>query len=172
MQGVNASVAARCRDLKPIEREFVQRVGYVCKTLGFPLLTRSQITMNAISLCEGSISATLFLTFGENRPEFQRLLIEYRDALSRPRPLATCKRVEQLDFSLKMTLAKLRKARASPRVDETRKKDEDEEERNIHASGEDLEGDTTSANVLLPMTRDFHSGGNSFGNILQLVSKT
>ena len=147
MQGVNASVAARCRDLKPIEREFVRRVGSVCKTLGFPLLTRSQITMNAISLCEGSISATLFLTFGENRPEFQSLLTEYRDALSRPGPWATCKRVEQLDFSLKMTLAKLRKARASPRVDKTRKKDE-EEERKIHASGEDPEGDTTSANVL------------------------
>ena len=77
--------------------------------LGFPQLQRSQIAMNPVSLCEGAISETLFLSLADNRPQFKDLLLDYHDLFSGNRECPSPRRVKQLEFSLRMTQYKLRK---------------------------------------------------------------
>ena len=124
MDSVGASIAARTKDLSPRQRQFVSRVSEIARKTGFSQLERSQISMNAILLCQGSISKTLFLGFAKNMPSFANLLLEYPEFNSGSPTWPVTHRIKQLEFSLKVTRGKLRKSQVA-RSCELLEEDED-----------------------------------------------
>lgn len=112
MDGVPAPLIARLRFFSRHQREFVHAVAQTALKLGFSQLIRSQITMNAIHLCEGAISQVLFLQLADNRKQFHDLLEEYQDLFVGKGDWPSPKRVQRAEFSLRMTQCKLRKKSA------------------------------------------------------------
>ena len=110
MDSVECSLAIRTKELSPRQREFVSAASALAKKVGFCRLIRMQITMNAISLCQGSISKSMFLVFAKSAPSFEQLLADYAD-IQLGSPNSPTRKIKQLEFSLRMTQGKLRKAR-------------------------------------------------------------
>ena len=117
MDGVPAPLAARARFLSHRQREFVHAVAQMTLTLGLPQLIRSQITLNAIHLCEGAISQVLFLQLTDNRKQFKDLLEEHQDLFGGKRDWPSPKRVQRAEFALRMAQCKLRKRCAVDKKD-------------------------------------------------------
>ena len=131
MHGVSALIATRRRFLSPRQREFVYAVHVRARELGFSLLQRSQIAMNAVTLCEGSISQALFLSLAENNWQFEDLLMEFGDLFPKTGDCPSPKRIQKLEFALRMAQCKLRKrcnaSKQETHVYDTREEEEVEE---------------------------------------------
>ena len=127
MDSVNASIASRCRQLSEKQREFVHAIANASKSAGFSQLRRSQITMNSVLLCQGSISRLLFLSFAENRADFAEILRDYQDVLKCEHERSpSVKQLEKWRFSLRMQDAKLKKRIGSSGTTTGADKDEEE----------------------------------------------
>ena len=126
MDSVSASVAARAKQLTEKQREFVRATASLAKSLGFSQMLRSQITMNAILLCQGAISRVLFLSFTGSRQEFQELLKGYEELFlqSNKKQWVPASETRKSDFCSRMAKAKIKKRHVCSHLNKLRETDE------------------------------------------------
>ena len=169
MDSFDASIAVRSRFLAPKQKEFVNEVSKTARRLGFQQLRRSQIAFNAISLCERAITRDLFLGLAGNRREFENLLEKYQDLFFEPDRWPSPRRVQQLEFSLKMTRAKLRKAVLAQR--ETPDTEEEEAKEAQVVTGEDRKDDASLPQWWQLVSQHFHASEKNLQSLQKTMDK-